>query len=227
MLNNIEEINNSDNNKMFDLIFEIINLTSLSDENQAKNLIDLLTNHPSPIREAAAYKVEELISVYPQFFKNEFSKNKLTNAICDINPNVSRILCNIISNNDFISELLIEKIIEKISDLSEKIKEYEQKNKDFFENKIKNKKNHAKNKILFAMYWYLEALSCCRFKSYENEILKIINYTINFSDYTIREKSAKLLAGIENPPCEILQKAKNDQNFYVKIQLYDKMTLKI
>ena len=58
---------------------------------------------------------------------------------------------------------------------------------------------------------------------FDRTILKFLNYTIDFCDYTIREKTAKLLTKFDNLPLEILQKAKSDQNFYVKIQVYDKM----
>ena len=80
-----------------------------------------------------------------------------------------------------------------------------------------------KEKNIFSLYWYLESLSFCLSEKFESKIIDILNYTINFSDYTIREKTAKLLDKIKDPPCELLQKANCDQNFYVKIQVYDKI----
>ena len=55
------------------------------------------------------------------------------------------------------------------------------------------------------------------------EALEIVNFAINFYDYTIREKGAKILAKMEKPPSELLQKAKSDQNFYVKNLVYGKI----
>ena len=118
---------------------------------------------------------------------------------------------------------ILEDLILKIKNLIVEIKQYEKEFKDFFDKTIRNTKNHAKNKKLFALYWSLEALSLCEFQKYNSEVLEILKYTINFQDYTIREKTAKNLEKLENLPLELLQKAKSDQNFYVKIQVYDKI----
>ena len=66
-------------------------------------------------------------------------------------------------------------------------------------------------------------MSVCYCNKYNSEVLEILKYTINFTDYTIREKTAQLLATIDNAPIELLQKAKLDENFYVKNQVYGKI----
>jgi len=223
MLNEIENVNNLSNEDLFNLIFNIIDINGFSSTKEADGFINLLTNHPTPVREAVAYKLEEVISANFQYFSNELFKEKFVSAIADINPNISRIMCDIILNNSDISGMVIADIIQKINSIIAEIKVYEVKTSDFFQNKVKNKKNHAKNKLLFSLYWYMEALSGCNIVKHRDEILKILNYTITFCDYTIREKTAKLLTKIDNPPFEILQKAKSDENFYVKIQVYDKI----
>ena len=223
MLNEIQNVNNLSNEEQFGLIFELLELDKLNNQKDADIFINYLTSHPTPIREAVAYKLEEFISQNPDYFKNDLAIDKMIDAISDINPNISRIMCNIIEKNETISGMLSDKIIERIEDIISKIQSYEKENKDFFQNKIKNKKNHAKNKLLFSLYWYLEALSNCNINYYKERLLKILNYTIDFCDYTIREKTAKILNKLDNPPLEILQKAKYDQNFYVQIQVYDKM----
>ena len=55
------------------------------------------------------------------------------------------------------------------------------------------------------------------------EVLEIIKFALDFYDYTIREKGAKILAKFKNSPSELLQKAKSDQNFYVKNLVYGKI----
>ena len=105
------------------------------------------------------------------------------------------------------------------------LKEFEKENNDNFQDIHKTSKNHAKNKKVFSLYWYLESLYYCISEKYAEKICNILSYTINFNDYTIREKTSKLLTKISNPPVELLQKAKSDQNFYVKIQVYDKITM--
>lgn len=226
MFNEFENINNLSNADLFNLIYEIVEIQSLSDKNEAISLINYLTDCPTPIREAVSYKLEEIIPEYPNYFQNDLVKLKLIDAISDINPNVSRCICNVIQNNEFIAGMLVSDIIKRIDEIIENIRQYEKEHSDFFQNRVKNKKNHAKNKLLFALYWYMEALSNCNIDKYEDKIIEILNYTFTFCDYTIREKTAKLLKKLDNPPKEILQKAKTDENFYVKIQLYDKISLK-
>ena len=223
MLNEFCNVNNLSNDEQFKLIFELMELDKLTGQKEADCFIDYLTSHPTPIREAVAYKLEEFIAQNPDYFKSDLAVSKMLDAISDINPNISRVMCNIIEKNETISGMLISKIIDRIDEIISKIKSYEKENKDFFQNKIKNKKNHAKNKLLFSLYWYLEALSYCNINNYKERLLKILNYTIDFCDYTIREKTAKILNKLDNPPLELLQKAKYDQNFYVQIQVYDKM----
>ncbi len=227
MLNEIKNTDTLSNDDLFRLIFEVLDVEEIKNQREADIIVNYLTNNPTPLREAVAYKLENLVMKYPDYFKNEAALDKFLNAISDINPNVSRLMCSLIENNSFLSGMLTCKIIKKIEDLIQKIKNYEIKTGDFFQNKVKNKKNHTKNKLLFSLYWYLEALCYCNTSEYKEKLLKILSYTINICDYTIREKTAKLLNKLENIPVEILQKAKCDQNFYVKIQVYDKITMMI
>ena len=178
-------------------IFSIISLETVKNQEDAEILIECLTNHSTPLREACAFKIEELTNDNSEYFLSEFSQNKFLNAIIDINPNVSRAICNILKNNSNLA--------------------------DFLDNKIKNTKNHAKNKKLFSLYWYLEALAICVTKRHEKKVVKILENTINFLDFTIREKTALVALKLGDIAKEILQKAKQDQNFYVKNLVYDKI----
>ena len=216
----------SDNDD-FSRIFKIINIGHVNSCDEAKILINFLTDCSNPLREACAFKLQDVCPIAEKYFLNEFSKNKIIKGIIDINPNVSRSICSILLNSKEIAKYIEHDLIVKIKDLIEDIRCYERDNKDFFNGNRRNTKNHAKNKKLFALYWSLEALFFCFSGKYNSQVLEILNYTINFNDYTIREKTAQLLKKIDNPPLKLLQKAKDDQNFYVKIQVYDKMTLKI
>ena len=207
----------------FSKIFEIINIVEINSSDEANSLIYYLTDCANPLREACAFKLEELCLKNSNYFLNDFSRNKFLNGIVDINPNVSRAVCSILSKSVEISQLLEPDIILKINSVLDEIKIYEKIHKDFFSGSIRNTKNHAKNKKLFALYWLLEALFFCFSGKYNSEVLEILNVTINFYDFTIREKTAQLLIKTINPPLELLKKAKQDQNFYVKIQVYDKI----
>ncbi len=214
----IENLKN-DNISDFVKIFSIINLSDFKTSNEALIFINHLTNHPTPIREAVSIKFEELGSKYFDFFQNDFSKEKILNAITDINPNVSRALCTLFQKEKRYS-YLEPYIIEKIECLLREIEADKDSQDDFYN---KTTKSHAKNKKLFSLYWFLEALSILLTQKYNSKVLKIIESGIKFKDYTIREKAAKILVKIENPPIELLNFTKYDQNFYVKNQVYVKI----
>ena len=92
-------------------------------------------------------------------------------------------------------------------DLIEPIKEF-----DFQEGKYKI------NKEVFKLYWYLETIY--EFLEFINpEILAgILKETKNIQEYTIREKTAKILSKIKNNPelSYIKSELKNDRNYYVR-----------
>ena len=220
-------IRNIENLSQFELIFFILELDEINSKEEFNYIINLLTNHDNPIREAVSLKLEDYILKYENWFLDEFSINKILDGIIDINPNVSRSICKLISSSKTLAGKVEKQIIERINLLILNLKKFEKENNDSFVNAQRNVKNHAKNKKIFSLYWYLEALSCCLSDKYSDEIIKILNYAIDFSDYTIREKTAKLLVKLKNAPLELLQKANSDKNFYVKIQVYDKITMMI
>lgn len=205
-------------------IFSIINLEKLESLEEAKLLFFHLTNHPTPIREATALKIEE---IYEEKYFCEFIKEQFLKAIIDINPNVCRSICALVSNNNYLQNQLFDSIIEKINELLVQIECNDKELGGFFEDAQKIRKNHAKNKKLFSLYWFLECLSACKSCENNSRVLEILNKTIKFNDYTIREKTAKILANIENPPSDLLRIAKSDQNFYVKNLVCDKINFEI
>ena len=69
---------------------------------------------------------------------------------------------------------------------------------------------------MFSLYWFLEGLSLCNVKKSNSAVLEIVKQTIKFNDYTIREKTAKILNKLDNVSQDLLKIAKEDQNFYVK-----------
>ncbi len=200
-----------------DNVFEIINTETINSNEEARDFINKLTNHSTPLREAVSIKLVDIIKKYPNYFEDDFSIQKILDAIVDINPNVSRSICTLIDENPKYKSLLEDKIITRIEEILSKILSDNKKEH------LLNTKSHAKNKKIFALYWLLEALSICQSPLYRQKILNILNITIDFKDYTIREKTAKILAKMDNAPMQLLQKANLDQNFYVKMQVYDKM----
>ena len=192
-------------------ISSIISIEKVENIEDFKILIYHLTNHSTPVREITAIKLEEISKQKTDFFMNDFSKIQILNSIIDINPNVSRAICSILIEHQEIIRYIFDDLISKTIKLINEIKEI------LNSNEPKTKKSHAKNKKVFAFYWFLEML--------ENNarVLEIIDFALGFPDYTIREKGAKILAKIQNPPPKLLQKAKTDQNFYVKNLLCGKI----
>ena len=189
----------------FKKIFSILNIDYIKNISDAKILISHLTEHSNPIREAVALKLEDLNIEY---FLDEYSILQFLKGLKDINPNVSRSICTIIKNNEKLQDLIETKIINNIEILLQNITP-------------SAKKSHAKNKEHFALYWLLEGLANCKVKN-NPKVLEILNVTIKFSDYTIREKTAKILAKIPQAPSEMLKIIADDVNFYVKSYIKNK-----
>ena len=101
-----EIINNLKSEEIDDFvkIFSIIHLDKTENQLEFNILINNLTNHSTPIREITAHKLDEINNYNNEFFIDNFSLLKILDAITDINPNVSRIMCNIIQNNNLLKE---------------------------------------------------------------------------------------------------------------------------
>ena len=213
----IAEVLNSEDD--FEKPVAIMSLETLN-EDEALLLIKHLTGCDGRIREASAFKISEFLNdlEYCQWFLNEDCASIIVNGIMDINPNVSR---NLIEGIKFCKEmqtLIFPKLVNRIESILKKLKEISIS--PFCENKLNDRKNHAKNKIVFNLYWALEALYYTEFNDSDNtRLIEILNFTSDYIAYTIREKSARIISKMKNPPRDLLHKLKNDKNFYVKNQL--------
>lgn len=197
-------------------IVAIINLKSIENKFEADLILSHLTGQDGRIREAVSYILSELNP--SDFYLDEKSINTLLNGILDINPNVVRNLISFINKSPKLKENLIKLIVIKTNEILSDLEKYVKCDSPFFENQSKSNKNHAKNKLTFNLYWLLETISILDVNKIEN-LENILTKTSNFIDYTIREKTAKILSKMENKPPELLRKLKNDENIYVKNQL--------
>ena len=187
----------------------LIDLKSVNSQEEADILVFNLTGKSGPVRETAAYKINDLISQeeYKNYFQTENIINTFIKAITDINPSVSRTTVEIIKHVEDI-DFLYKGIIEEINKTLEQI-DIEAKNRSY----VQNKKN-------FNLYWNLEAIiSIADFISPDENLLKILNTTAVSNDYTIREKTAKSASIFiaKNPDFEqIIDILKDDTNIYVR-----------
>ena len=209
-----------ENGDEFEKPVAIMALENLCNKNEADLLINNLTGCDGRIREASALKISEFLKnseIAPYFF-DERSLETILNGIMDINPNVGRALIDGIKECQPLQKLILPKLIDRILNIIEKLKALS--DTPYADNKLKNTKHHAKNKIVFNLYWALEALYYTDFNNFTQEkLLDILNFTSGYIDYTIREKTAKILSKMNEQPSDLLQKLKNDKNFYVKNQL--------
>lgn len=192
-----------------------IRLDTLENKEDANILINNLVGQDGKIREVVSLKIKEFVSdnKLKKLF-NSLDKNKLTDyflaALIDTNSNICRnILDTLIyfkQDKEFTS-LFIEKLVKLIYTQFDKIKQID----------IKDGK-YVMNKEVFKIYWCLEAINIY-FDLMDTETLKnILSVTGTIDEYTIREKTAKILTNnIEDKELLTLRsKLKNDENYYVR-----------
>lgn len=200
----IQELSSSDDVKKQ---ICIINLEKINDGNEAQLLVNNLTNQTTPIREVCSSKINQLMKneQFCLFFQSEEILDTFINAINDVNPTVSRNIIEIIDKIENI-KYFQDKLYKKIFLILEELKEFTQL------------KNHLLNKKTFNLYWCLESIAHISDKiEADSDLCHILSISAQFNDYTIREKTAKILSYLKseflNETTQILQK---DENFYVR-----------
>ena len=180
----------------------------VNSENDARALVSVLTGCDGKIREAVSFRLKEFIPENPVFFKDY--AHIIIDAIIDINGNICRNTIEAIKNlkqyNEFTNNFC-KMIIDRANTLIEPIKSF-----DIQDGKYKI------NKEIFKLYWYLETIS--EFYEYIDikDLIQLLNETKNIQEYTIREKTAKILSKFENNKelSLIKEELKNDKNYYVR-----------
>lgn len=185
----------------------VLKLENINSDNDAEVIINNLTGCDGKIREAVSFKLKEFIFQKPEYF--EKYSDIFLDAIVDINGNICRnTLCALKSlktNYKFCNEFC-SKLLSKTLELAIKAKDF-----DIQDGKYKI------NKQIFKLYWYLEAIfEFIEFIEPES-LNRILLSAKNVQDYTIREKTAKILSKINSPIFENIKlELKNDKNYYVR-----------
>lgn len=174
----------------------------------AKNLV----GHDGKIREATSLKLLEFVenNQYINYFYDYNIYNILLNAIIDVNSNVCRNIISAISilqSNSHFTQYFCPELIILTKNLIEKVKQF-----DFQDGKYKV------NKEVFKLYWCLETIYVLIDHFDINIIKTILIQTSQIDEYTIREKTAKILSKNFSDPIltEIRNILKNDKNYYVR-----------
>lgn len=187
----------------------VLKLNEIKSQNDAEILVSNLVGQDGKIREAVAFKINELTQNYEylSFFINEKKFDTLFQGIMDINGNVCRqVVSSELAKTKEFQTYLCEKLPESINEILVEIKKIDLQTRQY----VISKRN-------FQLYWCLETLYNVIGVIDINNIKEILLKTGDFQDYTIREKTAKILTRIDNPELnELREKLKTDKNYYVR-----------
>lgn len=185
-----------------------ISLETIKNENEAEILINNLTNCDGKIREAVSFRLKEFLPQNPVFY-TKFAP-VLLDAIIDINGNICRNTIDAIKSlksYDEFTSVFSKGLVDRTLAIIPPIKAF-----DIQDGKYKI------NKEVFKLYWYLETISeFFEFIRHE-DLLKILTDTKDINDYTIREKTAKILSKLGDLKefSSLRQELKQDKNYYVR-----------
>ena len=185
-----------------------IKLDKINTAEDAEIFMKNLTGCDGKIREAVSFRLPEFVKENPSFFA-QFADTFL-DAVIDINGNICRNTIKALKylkNNTVFINKFVPELTKKTLDVIEPVKNF-----DIQDGKYKI------NKEVFKLYWYLETIYEFSELIDINSLKTIISKTKNIPDYTIREKTAKILSKIQNDKdlLTIKQELKKDQNYYVR-----------
>lgn len=185
-----------------------IKIDGIYSKEEAIIFISNLTGCDGKIREAVSFRLREFLPQNPNFYIDFV--DQFLDAIIDINGNICRNTIEAIqvlkSFPKFTSEFC-SKLAQKTLEIIPPILAF-----DIQEGKYKI------NKEVFKLYWYLETISTFVEFIDAKTLFEILSKTKNVKDYTIREKTAKIISKIKNSSKFDALKAelKQDQNYYVQ-----------
>lgn len=183
----------------------VLKLENLLSAEDADILMQNLTGCDGKIREAVSFRLPEFARENPQYFTNFV--DIFLEAIIDINGNICRNTISAIAYlknyNEFCNDFC-RKLTQKTLKLAKFAKTFDPQDGKY---KV--------NKEIFKLYWYLETIYHFTEFIKTDTIKEIISETKDVKDYTIREKTAKILSKFDNFS-QIKQELKEDENYYVR-----------
>ena len=208
----IELINMLEHGNIVQKQLAALKLETIFNQNEAQILINNLTGQDGKVREAVSAKINEFMhnTEIAHLFNPSENYKIFLDAIIDINGNICRniisAISTLINNKEFCTKFCTE-LVERTTYLANIIKDF-----DFQEGKYKV------NKEVFKLYWYLETLYIFAFQVNIEQLKKILSITKSINDYTIREKTAKILTlNFNDKELTTIRKIlKNDTNYYVR-----------
>lgn len=189
-----------------------LRIQTISSVEEADVLIKNLTGQDGKIREAVSMKIYEFMN-NPNllaFFEKTKSYDVFLEAIIDINANICRNIISAISNlkqNPVFCKYFTQKLTEKTLSLLDVIKDF-----NFQDGKYKV------NKEVFKLYWCLETIyEFSDFMDFQ-KLKEILLTSKNINEYTIREKTARILTKnfVDDDLIAARLELRNDKNYYVR-----------
>ena len=189
-----------------------LRLESVSSKEDAQILLSNLTGQDGKIREAVSLRLKDFMSDnnLVKFFDGKTNYQIFLDSVIDINANICRNVISAIANlkedDDFCRRFCegLAEMTEKLLDVVEKF--------NFQEGKYKV------NKEVFKLYWCLETIYEFYDRMNFEKLKEIILRAKDIQEYTIREKTAKILS--RNFQDDDLNRArselKKDTNYYVR-----------
>lgn len=189
-----------------------LKLQKITSKEEAKVLLFNLTGQDGKVREAVSFKIKEFMNnpKYLIYFSSLENYDIFLDAIIDINGNICRNIISAISNlknNEEFCRHFCKKLNELTIELINKIEKF-----DLQDGKYKV------NKEVFKLYWCLETIYNFYDKFDMPTLKSILSKTRVIGDYTIREKTAKILSNdLKSPELEKIRvELKKDKNYYVR-----------
>lgn len=219
----IDRFNNAQKNELLlyldgsdEILMQIalLNINDINSQTEAEKITEKLTEHSSETREYCAFLINRLMknTSYRSFFSGAYILEKFSKAVSDVNPKVCRKIIEILpyySDINKLFPLLIDNANLYINNLQEKNKN----------------KNYQYNTLSFRLYWTIFALACSInenfLNQYETKLIKLVEDILEFKEYTLREKATLMAQKINSVKhfdkiSNILDKCKDDENFFVK-----------
>lgn len=188
--------------------FAALEIQTIEAETEADIFISNLTGCDGKIREAVAYKLNEIIKNNHQIFLAY--PDILADATIDINANICRMVIEslyYLKNDKEFSDKYLKKIFQFIDEALEKLDSF-----------IFRDKKYTINKQIFKLYWCLEGVNVFYQYIEETKLFNILKRCSEINEYTVREKVAIILKNdLKSDELRQLKlNLKSDSNYYVK-----------
>lgn len=185
-----------------------VRIESCNDGQEAEILISNLTGIDGKVRETVSFKLKTFVAARPELFLRQEFYDIFLDSIIDINGNICRNVITaleVLTGDKNFCDYFVKNVIERALAVTEKIESFDYKDRKY-----------VTNKEVFKLYWYLETLGI-----FENlpadKLFALLERTAKVEEYTIREKTARLLSKL--PPEYKLDGLNFDNNFYVNLAL--------